>query len=213
MPRQKFAKPSTKRSKIRKQLQDMILRGAWQPGSRLPQEQLASQFSAAQGVVREVLLELRATGLVEASDRRGSIVSRLDRDKVLEALELREMHEALAVRRCCERMTRAQLRELAEVPQRLYRAAMDGNADLAASLDREFHSHLLDHADSSMLSRLADNYLLLCQTAPVARQPSALREEHLAILRAVELGRPDDAEQLMRQHIACERDWAAKHLA
>src|SRR5262245_38838407 len=94
------------RHHIRESLQRMILTGERRPGSKLRQQELAEEFRVAQGVVREALLELRAYGLVETFDRRGVYVSKFDRAMILESFEVREMHEALAVRRCCERISR-----------------------------------------------------------------------------------------------------------
>src|SRR4029079_516466 len=107
-------------------LQRMILSGERQPGSKLRQQELAEQFSVAQGVVREALLELRAYGLVESIDRRGVFVSKLDKEKLLESFEVREVHEALAVRRCCERVTRVQVRELMDLAEEIYAKGHDG---------------------------------------------------------------------------------------
>jgi DNA-binding GntR family transcriptional regulator len=211
MHHQRPQKAPLKRKRIRQQLQEMILNGAWSPGSRLGQEDLAQRFKAAQGLVREVLVELRETGLVESTDFRGAIVPRFDKQKLLEACELREMHEALAVRRCCERISRAEVRELMDLPRRIYQASMAGKPELAALLDREFHERLLERSQGSMLARLADNYRLLCRTVRDDRKPAVIRDEHQAILRAIENGRADDAERLVRNHIAHERRWVDKH--
>src|SRR3954468_5844451 len=88
------------RHHVREKLQGMILSGERRPGSKLRQQELAEHFQVAQGVVREALLELQAYGLVETIDRRGMFVTQLDEGKLLEAFEVREMHEGLAARLC-----------------------------------------------------------------------------------------------------------------
>jgi DNA-binding GntR family transcriptional regulator len=206
------ANPALKRTQVRQKLQDMILQGAWRPGSRLGQEELAGYFQAAQGLVREVFIELRASGLVECSDFRGAVVSRLDKQKLVEAYELREMHEAIAVRRCCERLSRAELNELMELPPRIYAAGKADKWELAACLDRELHGQLLERSDSSMLRRLAENYLLLCRVVRKGPGPTRARADHLSLLRAIADGDADKAERIIRQHIAAERNGAIKHL-
>jgi DNA-binding GntR family transcriptional regulator len=183
----------------------MILSGERQPGSKLRQQELAEQFSVAQGVVREALLELRAYGLVETIDRRGVFVSKLDKSKLLESFEVREMHEALAVRRCCERMTRVQVRELIELSEEIYAKGAAGKLDEMGALDRSLHSHLIHYSGNSMLIRLADNYRVLGKFVRADRDPGVVRDEHVAILRAVQDGRADDAERLVRQHVAAAR--------
>jgi DNA-binding GntR family transcriptional regulator len=183
----------------------MILSGERQPGSKLRQQELAEQFSVAQGVVREALLELRAYGLVETIDRRGVFVSKIDKDKLLESFEVREVHEALAVRRCCERVTRVQVRELMDLAEEIYTKGMAGKLDEMGSLDRTLHSHLIHYSANSMLIRLADNYRVLGKFVRADRDPGVVRDEHIAILRAVQDGRADDAERLIRQHVAAAR--------
>ena len=96
--------PRVTRHRVRDSIQQMILSGERHPGSKLRQQELAEHFGVAQGVVREALLELQGFGLVETIDNRGIYVSQLDRARLLEAFHVREMHEGLAARLCCERV-------------------------------------------------------------------------------------------------------------
>jgi DNA-binding GntR family transcriptional regulator len=197
--------PRLTRHHIRENLQRMILTGERQPGSKLRQQELAEQFKVAQGVVREALLELRAYGLVETIDRRGVYVSKLDKEKVLESFEVREMHEALAVRRCCERVTRVQIRELLDLAEQIYQLAVSDQLDEMGSMDRQLHSQLIHLSGNTMLIRLADNYRVLGKFVRADRDPRVVRDEHLAILHAIQDGRADEAEKLARQHVAAAR--------
>ena len=44
------------------------------------------------------------------------------------------------------------------------------------------------------------------------RDPAVVRDEHLAILRAIEEGRTDDAEHVVRRHVAAARLAVEKRL-
>src|SRR6185436_4435208 len=114
----------TRRHFVRENLQRMILNGERRPGAKLRQQELAKKFQVAQGVIREALLELQAYGLVEMIDHRGMFVTPLNKKRFLEAFDVREVHEALAVRSCCERVTRTQIRELTEVANQIYSLAV-----------------------------------------------------------------------------------------
>jgi DNA-binding GntR family transcriptional regulator len=196
-----------KRNQIRDRVRDMILRGQLPPGSRLGQKELANRCGVAQGVVREALLELQRTGLVESIERRGVYVARLDRQTLLEALELREIHEAFAVRRCCERSTRLDMRQLVDVAERIYQLARAGKKAEMDALDHQLHGRLLELAGNGMLRDLSDNYRFLGQMGVgVERDERKVREEHVAILTAIADGRADDAERLIRHHIAATRE-------
>jgi len=202
----------TRRHYVRENLQRMILNGEKRPGTKLRQQELAKRFQVAQGVIREALLELQAYGLVEMIDRRGMFVTKLNKDKILEAFEVREMHEALATRLCCERVTRVQIRELVEISQQIYEHAKAQKMDDMASLDRDLHARLVRLSGNSMLGRLADNYAILGKFVRAERDPVVVRDEHLAILRAIEEGRTDDAERLIRQHVSAARLAVEKRL-
>src|SRR3954468_20847993 len=96
------ASPQTARSRVREDVRRLILSGELRPGTRLTQQQLAKRFGVAQSVIRESLLELQFSGLVESVDNLGIFVSDLDTDMLLQAYEVREMLEGVAARRCCE---------------------------------------------------------------------------------------------------------------
>jgi len=155
----------------------------------------------AQGVVREALLELKACGLVDTIDNRGVFVSDLSLDRLLDSFHVREMHEGLAVRLCCDRVTRLEVRGLAETARTIHALARQDKSMEAASLDREFHSRLVQLSGNSMLIRLANNYRVLGKVIQLSRDPEEVLQEHLDILQAIEDNRADDAEQLVRRHI------------
>lgn len=193
------------RHQVREGLQQMILSGQRQPGTKLRQQELAEHFGVAQGVVREALLELQAYGLVEIIDNRGVFVSRLDKSKLLEAFEVREMHEGLAARLCCQRATREEIHKLREMVEEIYRLDRQKRYEEMGVLDREFHMSLIDLSGNSMLVRLAHNYRILGKFVRANRNAQEVREEHQAILKAIENGQADQAEKLIREHVAAAR--------
>ena len=203
-----------KRNQARDRIRDMILRGELRPGARLHQKALADRLGVAQGVIREALLELERTGLVESIERRGVYVARLDRETILEALELREIHEVFAVRRCCERATRLEIRQLMEIAERIYQLSRARKRAEMDALDRQLHERLLQLAGNAMLRDLSENYRFLGRmVVGVERDEKKVRDEHLAILTAIADGRADEAERLIRHHIAETRKAIEEALA
>jgi DNA-binding GntR family transcriptional regulator len=203
----KNSKPSAviARHEIREGVQQMIISGERQPGSKLRQQELAEHFGVAQGVVREALLELAAYGLVEIVDNRGVYVSKIDRERLLESFEVRAVHEGLAARLCCDRATRGELRTLAEMIEQIYKLGRAKKWAEMSSLDRQFHARITELSGNSMLVRLAHNYRVLGKFVRANRDPKIIRDEHSAILKAIEEGRADDAERVMRDHINAAR--------
>jgi DNA-binding GntR family transcriptional regulator len=61
--------------RLRQRIEDEIVSGELALGSRLDENQLAARFGVSRTPIREALLQLAATGLVQAKPRRGAIVS------------------------------------------------------------------------------------------------------------------------------------------
>ena len=195
---------TTRRHGIRQAIQQMVLEGELKSGQKLVQRDLASQFGVAQGMVREALLELVGCGLVEMIDNQGIFVRRLDNEAMVEALQVREMHETLAVRLCCRRTTREDLDQLRVLAERMYVLGQEGEEAGSSEmgwLDREFHCRLLELSGNELLVRLADAYLILGKAVRMGRDAKEVYEEHLALLDAIEAGQVDEAERLVREHI------------
>lgn len=183
----------------------MIHSGEQKPGSRLRQQEFAGKLGVAQGVVREALLELQAHGLVETIDNRGMYVTDLNAERIIESFQVREVHEGLAVRLCCERAARSELRPLLEMAHEMFALATAQKLDEMSQLDREFHLRLTHLSRNSMLIRLAENYRVLGKFVKGDRPADVNRTEHLAIIGAIEKGAADRAERLVRQHVAAGR--------
>ena len=207
------ASPRVTRHRVRDSIQQMILRGERQPGSKLRQQELAERFGVAQGVVREALLELQGFGLVETVDNRGIYVSQIDHARLLEAFHVREVHEGLAARLCCERATRMDIRDLMGVAEEIYSLGAARKFEEMGALDRELHSRLIHLSGNSMLIRLADNYRILGKIVRADRNIELVRNEHLAILQKIQDGDADAAERLMREHVAAARVAVSERLS
>lgn len=200
-PPRRRVRGSAVRERVREKLQRLILGGTFRPGTKLVQQRLAGQLGVCQSVIREALLEMQVCGLVETVYNRGMFVSQLDAKKLLESFDVREAHECLAVRLCCDRVTRNELRELADLAEQACELGEDGRYEEMAALDRELHQRLILLSGNGMLVRLSQNFWVLGKILRAGRNPRTVRNEHLSILKAIGLGEPEKAEQLMRKHI------------
>lgn len=193
------------RHRVCMELERLILAGTLRPGQKLKQQQLAQQFGVALGVLRESLLELKAAGLVDVIDNVGMFVAELDDRRVLEAFEIREVHEGLAARLCCERVSRENLRELEAMVAEIYSLAGQGKTELAAELDRRFHHRILEIAGNQMLERLTGSFRVLTLVLGMSDDVPIVRDAHAGIVAAIADNRPEDAERLMREHVRSAR--------
>jgi DNA-binding GntR family transcriptional regulator len=213
MTKQKEISNTTARYRVREQIQRLILSGQCRPGSRLVQQQLAKRFGVAQSVIRESLLELQHCGLVETIDNLGVFVSNLDHDKLIQAYQVREVLEGLAARECCEHVTRADIRRLTELAGVVYALGREGKDRDKGIRDRDFHSEIIRCSGNQILVRLAESYRILGMLVRAERENNEILEEHLALVRAIEEDRPDDAERLAREHVRAARKAIQERIA
>ena len=61
------------------QMQELLIRGEWKPGDRLPSEnELAEMFNVSRITIRQALQKLSVLGLVETRFGEGSVVKTFD---------------------------------------------------------------------------------------------------------------------------------------
>src|SRR3954470_13864328 len=144
----------TARHRVREDVRRLILTGELRPGTRLTQQQLAKRFGVAQSVVRESLLELQFSGLVEMVDNLGIFVSELDTNTLLQAYQVREMLEGLAARICCDTASRADIKALTDLADRIHQTGVAGQDVERGKLDREFHHKTIVLSQNKILERL-----------------------------------------------------------
>ena len=154
-------KSVTMRHKVREGIQQLIVKGRCRPGERLVQQKLAKRFGVGQGVVREALCELQMSGLVEPIDNRGVYVSELGEQTLLEAYSIRPLHEGLAARLCCDHISRAEVRELGDLADSIYKWGQEGDYEKMGKLDKQFHNEILHKSGNSLLVRLVESYSVL----------------------------------------------------
>jgi DNA-binding GntR family transcriptional regulator len=207
------ASMSSARGRVREDVRRLILSGELSPGMRLTQQQLAKRFGVAQSVVRESLLELQFSGLVEMVDNLGIFVSELDTNTLLQAYQVREMLEGLAARICCDTASRADIKTLQDLAERIHQTGVAGQDVERGKLDREFHQKTIVLSQNKILERLTQAYHVLGTTVLVSRTHDVIRSEHMGIVEAIANNDPDEAEKRARAHVAGARRSILKQIA
>jgi DNA-binding GntR family transcriptional regulator len=190
------------RHQVREEIQRRILSGESQPGERLTQQSLAKELGVAQGTVRESLLELQWMGLVESIDRLGVFVGKIDAARLCEAYQVREFLEGLAARLACEHASRADVAALRKMADHIWKLSTENEVEEMGAADRAFHLQIMHLSRNRILLRLAEGYRVLGMAVRASRDPRAVYEEHLRIVEAIDHNFPDEAERLMRHHVA-----------
>ncbi|MBA2675335.1 GntR family transcriptional regulator [Ramlibacter sp.] len=84
------------------QLRDLILRGEFEPGRRLAEQQVAERLGASRTPVRAALVTLEQEGLVQLNETGGYLVRQFTAQEVADAIAVRGHLEGMAARLVAE---------------------------------------------------------------------------------------------------------------
>lgn len=193
-----------------------VVSGHLVPGEIYSVATLAQGLGVSATPVREALLDLASSGLVEPVRNRGFRVLMADDADLDEIGQLRMMLEVPGVRRVVERATDAQIEALRPTVEAIEAAAAEGDLPAFLTADRAFHLGLLELTGNRRLLRLVAGLRDQTRLSGLAALAAAgnLRAsaaEHAAVLDAVQDRDAARAEQLMRHHLEHTRGiWAGQ---
>lgn len=138
-------------------LRDNIISFELQPGSSTSVYELSEQLGISRTPVREALLELNTSRIMEAYPQKGNVVSYVDFEMANEARFLRMALERAIVERVCDMADEKDLEdlELNLKMQELVMQNMDSSRML--KLDNEFHQKLFQIAKMPRLYNINDS--------------------------------------------------------
>lgn len=174
-------------------LKDAILKKVFQPGARLDITELAKYWGVSRTPVNDALQRLKAEGLVEVIPRKGTYVSRIHSEDVLQMLDVRLMFELHAAEQVVLNVTSEQLDELRENLSQSDKLLRVEPLDYIAytNFDIEFHTTLIVWTGNRVLLRLYESQHFLWHTARFyyfQALSKALRgqQQHWEMYRALE---------------------------
>jgi GntR family transcriptional regulator of vanillate catabolism len=141
------------------QLRDLILRGEFEPGTRLAEQPLAERLGASRTPVRAALVTLEQEGLIELNATGGYLVRPFTPQEVCDAIAVRGLLEGMAARLVAEhgvsRQLQGDLQSCLDEGDRLLAAnplTLESYAAYAAMNDR-FHELILTASGNRALQR------------------------------------------------------------
>jgi len=188
-------------------LRRQIASGQLRAGERLYEERIAARLGVSKTPVRLALQRLHQESMVDFQTRRGFTVATFTSQDIRDVVQLREMLEAIAVRRLAEKPNTVAAARLRNCFTNLEGNALGGIDGSFAAADLEFHRRLIELAGSTLVSRMMSQLdiriemYLVRGPAIDANLRLRLHAEHFAIIDAVEAGACDRAEYLIREHI------------
>jgi DNA-binding GntR family transcriptional regulator len=192
-----------------------VFAGRLHAGQHLVTQDLAERFGVSHTPIREALIALAGSGIIDLLPNRGAVVREVTAKEVREVCQVRRVLECEAVRRACGRIDLQTLEKLA--------------ADLQQLAERPEHSDpkYIERA-RAVDSRLHDTIAAACNNAFLARELARLKtlfrafrdvswsyarsrndfrrlateaHEHLAIVEALLAGDGKAAARAMSAHI------------
>jgi DNA-binding GntR family transcriptional regulator len=198
-------------------LRAAILGGELEPNSIHSAVSLAERLGVSPTPVREAMLELSNSGLVEILPNRGFRVTVINDQDLDEIYALRLMLEVPAMELVIAQATDAELDALYQPLAELELAAEQNDVPAFLVADRAFHLELLNHAGNrrlvDIIAGLRDQTRIIGLRVLAERGAlQASAAEHRPILEAVRSRDTASAEQLMAAHLEHTRGaWAESH--
>lgn len=210
---------------IIEQIRVLVVNGNLKPGDRLPSERdLAVRLNVSRASVREALSALEMMGLLEIRSGEGTFIKKInidsvvtplawvlsmEKDNILELLEVRKMLEGQTVTLAAKRAGAEDIYELEEALKSMLNDVKTGQ--LGEEADLRFHYAVAKASKNKILLRLMNTISdTMHQTLKASRvrlyeehkSPERLYREHALILDAIKKQNEDEARFYMHEHLS-----------
>lgn len=192
-------------------IEEEIVLGWLLPRERLVEEDLAARLGVKRHVVREALAELERVGLVERVPNKGAAVRLLEPHEVRQIYSVREALETLAAQQIALPADGEVVAALKAIQTRHAAAVAASDARAAFRANMAFHEALFAACGNRHLVELIQTMASRVHGARsiTAASPEHLalaREEHWAMIAALEAGDREKLVALCRAHLTPSRD-------
>lgn len=192
-------------------MRDAIMSFHFQPGERLVERSLCDQLGVSRSVVREVLRQLEAEGLVETIPGHGPAVATPDLKHAEEIYELRALLEGIAAGMAAQNATREQIAQLEAALGNIRDAWAEGGPIEIMRATTEFYAVLFEAAGKVITWEIVQGLnvrinQLRSMTITSPERRKAATSEMESITRAIKKRQPEEATTAAQRHI--ESAWA-----
>lgn len=187
-------------------LKDNIIRLELRPGSMLSENEIASELGLSRTPVREALIELSKSQIVEILPQRGSMVSLIDYSLVEESCFIRRVMEKAIVELACEL---AQEKDFKVLEENLLLQEFYLNNSMPfklLELDNAFHKELFKICNKiqsyNMVNSMSLHFDRVRSMSLNTIKDLKLVNDHRGIVKAIQERNPELAKQLMDKHLS-----------
>ena len=191
---------------VRDAILEEIASGAFAPGDRIIQEQIAQALGVSRQPVQQALVLLRNQGVLQDAPGRGLLVAPLDPAHVQHMYDIRAAVEGLAARRAAEQGAERAAKAGPALIEAGRKAVAAGSVARMIAADMKFHEFIYGLAGNPLIAPALETHLTYTQRVmgevlTSDEKPRDIWDEHEAILKAVAKGDGDRAESLVRTHL------------
>ncbi|MBL3575961.1 GntR family transcriptional regulator [Rhodovulum sulfidophilum] len=168
------------------ELRRRLISGQYDPGAKLREEHVATEFGVSRTPVRVAIQRLVEEGLLEAAPNRGAVVSEWRDSDTEEIFELRVLAEGQAAAWATRHITDAELERMDALNTQIAQAVESkhkGYLDEVQSANLAFHTALYEACGSARLRLFGTNLL-----------------EYPLVIGGFFIYTDDDARESVRQH-------------
>lgn len=198
-------------------IKEAIIKGHFKPGEKLVEQTLAQEMGVSRTPVREAIRRLEAEGFVVSIPRKGVVVSRADKEEIVQLYSIRAELEGLAARWAIENADEDDMRKLDEAISRMEETAASGDLDGVVQSNALFHDAIAQASKSrilcTLLKTLQDNIQRFrFQSLHLPGRPGAALAEHKEIVAAIKEKKTEEADRLLKEHLQNARAAALAHM-
>jgi DNA-binding GntR family transcriptional regulator len=188
-------------------IREMILRGDFDAGQKLVQEDLAERLGVSRTPILSALTKLEKELLVEIIPRRGAFVRKLSLDQLKDIYDIRIRLEPLGAFNAALRADPDGLNELKETLDSFHAVAEAHDQKGIFELDYRYHMAIHRLSGNELLYRMISSYSLvvLSNITRFMRDPVFSYKDHAAVYKAIAAGEAARAEEHMRLHLEASR--------
>jgi GntR family transcriptional repressor for pyruvate dehydrogenase complex len=210
---------------VAEQISKLIKKGKLKPGMRLPPErELAKQLEVSRPTVREAMIALEISGLVEVRVGSGIYVLDFSKQKKklsnkiaeighgpLELIEARKEIESANAALAAQRIEPDSLKKMEKAIEKMVKENMNG-----ADGDREFHLLLAKSTGNRVLETItaylweqqqhSPMWIKLIELMEEKKLHNVILDDHRTLLDALRRKDSEEAEAIMRNHLNHARD-------
>ena len=186
---------------VYRSLLDAISDGSFAPGTRVGQEDIATQLAVSRQPVLLALRLLKKDGFLLDAPGRGVLVAPLDVDRLAQIYQVRSALDALAAGLAARAHAQVDARLISQGRA----AALGNNVKAMMAADEAFHTAIYAASGNPLIAPSAQlHWQHIRRAMGAVLQVSTMREsiwdEHEAIANAIATGDEGAAVMLMRQH-------------